>query len=79
MIRGPLQEPRRPSHFLAWLGGQRLFAGLPNRHRALHTHNILQAEFGESIVLPAALFPLVAGGFCQIKRGGGGGVPGARR
>jgi hypothetical protein len=31
MVRGPLQEPRRPSYSSSWLGWQRLFAGLPHR------------------------------------------------
>ena len=49
MVRGPLQEPRRSSHFSSWLGWQGLFARLPDCHRALHAHNILQSEFGESV------------------------------
>src|SRR6202034_4087338 len=49
MVRGPLQEPRRSSHFPAWLGWQRLFTGLPDRHRALHANDIWQAQFGEAV------------------------------
>ena len=49
MVRGPLQESRRPPHFSSWLGWQRLFAGLPDCHRALHADDILQSELGESV------------------------------
>src|SRR5712671_5114085 len=49
MVRGSLQQARRPSHRSSWPGGQGLFAGLPDRHRALYTHDVLQSEPGESV------------------------------
>src|ERR1700689_3687261 len=49
MVRGPLQEPWRSSSLSSGLGWQRLFAWLPNRHRALHAHHILQFQLGESV------------------------------
>src|SRR5690242_21792314 len=38
-----------PSHSSACLGGQRLFAWFPDCHGTLHTHHILQLEFGEPV------------------------------
>src|SRR5947199_141420 len=49
MVRTALQQPRPASCVSSRFGRQRLFAGLPNRDRALHTHYILQSEFGESL------------------------------
>ena len=49
MVRGPLQQARRSSHFPSGLRWQGLFTGFPDRHRALHADNILQLEFGKSV------------------------------
>ena len=49
MVRGSLQQTRRPAHFSSWLSRQRLFARFPDCHRAWHPHSIFQSEFGEFV------------------------------
>src|ERR1700752_1873464 len=49
VIRRALQQPRWPTHLSSWLGGQRLFGRVPPRPPTLHSHHVLQFEFGERI------------------------------